>query len=268
MALGNSSTITAKQFSTMVEKSYRNNAMADGNLLQSVQNKIVHGAEVYNFTVGNKTKMTLRGAPTSTLTHTPKQFENIALALQPYYISIPVSFNYNDMVAVDLIKAASDDVAEAMYEQSTSSLIKTIEASTAPEVPGVITTKLLIEQASKLRAIGSSKEKHGIISSSTLGIMLNDTKATSLDYVNIQNLMSGNITYWCGVHWHLLTDDDLADTAKVFIYTADAIGLATGVSKVENQYSTEYGGRVIQGFLNVGATIIQPSGLITLKGAV
>lgn len=268
MASGNLTTVTSTQYSKVVEKRFETTAKSSNNVLSAFNSVIVHGADAYVYSLGDSVEMLKMTDPDVDITNTNRKFENVKVLMEPYYLSIPTPFNFDDMVAADILGSNQAAVANAMFRRAVKCGVEALEASTNAPIAGALTDDLIIDAACDLIGIGGDEDdRHGIISTSTLKVILKSTKATSIDYVDVKALQKAKIGEWAGITWHVLKDSFFTDPKKAFIFNKSAVGIATGIDKIMNEYSTQRLGRVIQGILNVGAKIIQPEGVVVLKGS-
>lgn len=131
----------------------------------------------------------------------------------------------------------------------------------------------VVEASMHLNDLGVpvDQDRHMAVSAKGLKSMLLETQVGSSDYNSVQALMTGELTYWMGFHWHVIetrAEGGLSLATAVrsnYAWHKSAIGLATGIEiKTDVNWIAQKTSWLCNGMMKCGAAIRDLDGLVEL----
>jgi Tfp pilus assembly protein PilV len=161
----------------------------------------------------------------------------------------------SDQIIIDVFDASLAVAADVAAGATNLTIAKMIEAQVALRDQGV-----------------SNSELYAVIEAFGLGGLLNDEKASSLDYQNVKALVRGDIDTLCGFKINTVetrTEGGLTEAANVvdsYFYHKAAVGLATGIEmKTEVNYVPERTSWLTNGVMKSGAALRDLGGFVKVQ---
>ncbi len=173
-------------------------------------------------------------------------------------------------------------IAGALYRRQEQIIIDAMDAAT----PGatVLTTVggagTNMNKAKVLRAakelndagVAMDQDRHIMVSASGLEAMLGETEVASSDFNNVQSLITGELKYWMGFHWHIIetrSEGGLTSASSVrdgYAWHKSAVGLATGIDiTTDVNWIAQKTSWLCNGMMKCGAAIREEAGLIKVQ---
>jgi len=100
-----------------------------------------------------------------------------------------------------------------------------------------------------------------------------ETQIGSSDYNNVQSLITGELTYWMGFHWHIIESRDEggltidgSDVRSSYAWHKSSVGLATGIDiQTSVDWVADRTSWLCNGIMKCGAAIRDTAGLIEIQ---
>jgi len=174
-------------------------------------------------------------------------------------------------------------IAAALNRRREQIIIDAMEAATpgatVGEDVGTADSNMNVEKV--LRAskelndagVPQDKDRHIMVSASGLEAMLNETEVGSSDYNNVQTLITGELNFWMGFHWHIIESRDEGgltidanDVRNNYAWHKSAVGLATGIDiTTDVNWIAQKTSWLCNGMMKCGAAIRDTAGLILVE---
>lgn len=275
----NLSAVASTQFDDMVKHAFQ--TMGSG-IVAAVTNR--------NNVVGDTYKFRAMGKGLAN--QKPSQADVTPMDISHSLITATLS-NWNAPEYTDIFDAAevnfdekqelAHTIAGALYRRQEQIIIDAMDAATPgatvlPAVGGADTNmnkEKVIRAAKEMNDAGvpMDQDRHIMVSASGLEAMLNETEVASSDFNNVQSLITGELSYWMGFHWHIIESRDEgglaidgSDVRDGYAWHKTAVGLATGIEiKTDVNWVPQKTSWLCNGMMKSGAAIRDTAGLIKVQ---
>lgn len=275
------SSVAVEEFDSMVHQEFQGVAELDGTFTKRANvvgdtydfRKIARGMANQKGTSDDVTPMDVA--------HSLSQ-ATLANWLAPEYTDIFDQAEVNFDEKLELAQV----IAMALGRRNDQIKIDALDAST-PGTTTVLTSiggaasnlnkAKVLRAASALNGKGvprTDRKRHFAVTATGLEGLLDTLEATSTDYVQVQGLISGDLTFWMGFHFHLIDDRSseeggLTKAGSVvdsWAWHEDAMGEACGIDiMTEVNYVPVKTSWLSNGFLKAGAVNRDPNGIVKVQ---
>ena len=276
------SSVAVEEFDSMVHQEFQGIAELDGTVTK--RSNVV--ADTYDFRkmargIANQ-KASSDDVTPMDVAHTV-QVATLANWLAPEYTDIfdQAEVNFDEKLEL------AQTISMALGRRDDQLVIDALDAAT----PGTTTVGTAIggdtamNKGKVLRAASELNEKgvprkdrkrHIAVTAQGLEGILDESVATSTDFVNVQGLISGDIEFWMGFQWHVIDDRSTAgeeggltingSTVDSWAWHESAMGKAEGIGRrTEINYVPVKTSWLSNGFLKSGAVNRDPLGIVKVQ---
>jgi len=173
-------------------------------------------------------------------------------------------------------------IAGALYRRQEQIIIDAMDASTPSTTVGTaiggagtnMNKAKILRAAKGLNDLGvpMDQDRHIMTSASGLEAMLNETEVGSSDFNNVQTLITGELTYWMGFHWHVIetrSEGGLTVATSVrdnYAWHKSSVGLAVGIDiTTDVDWIANKTAWLSNGMMKCGAAIRDADGLVKIQ---
>jgi hypothetical protein len=256
---------------------------------QTMGSGIVESVTVRNSVVGDTYKFRAMGKGLAN--QKPSQADVTPMDISHSLITATLG-NWNAPEYSDIFDAAevnfdekselASTIAGALYRRQEQIIIDAMDAATPGDTVtaaiGGADTNLNIEKLVRTSkylndaGVPMDKDRHFMTSASGLEALLLETQIGSNDYNDVRALISGELNYFMGFHFHIIESRseggltiDGNDVRNSYAYHKSAVGLAVGIDIITDvNWIAQKTSWLCNGMMKAGAAIRDTAGLILI----
>ena len=276
----NLSAAASTEFDDMVKHAYQTMGATNGGIVNAVTQRNNVVGDTYKFRAMGKG---LANQKASQADVTPMDISHSLITATLSNWNAPEYTDIFDSAEVNFDEKSelASTIAGALHRRQEQIIIDAMDAATpssivATTVGGAGTDmniEKVVEASMHLNDLGVpvDQDRHMAVSAKGLKSMLLETQVGSSDYNSVQALMTGELTYWMGFHWHVIetrAEGGLSLATAVrsnYAWHKSAIGLATGIEiKTDVNWIAQKTSWLCNGMMKCGAAIRDLDGLVEL----
>ena len=276
------SAAASAEFDDMVKHAYQTMGASNGGIVNAVTQRNNVVGDTYKFRAMGKGMANQKASQADV---TPMDISHSLVTATLGNWNAPEYTDIFDQAEVnfDEKQELAYTIAAALRRRQEQIIIDAMDAATpgatvAASVGGADTNmniEKVVRASKELNDAGvpQDQDRHLMTSASGLEAMLLETQVGSSDYNSVQALITGELSYWMGFHWHVIESRDEGgltidgnDVRNSYAWHKSAVGLATGMEiRTDVNWIAQKTSWLCNGMMKCGAAIRDTSGLILIN---